>query len=346
MLFGASARWGVVSPMLAEAPSIDLSCQGMLNLTACEKPNETLTLPKISGHEVSNPSLVRLDEHRYFVVYKGVNYNLKESGYSNTVYAGFRVPFSDAQNYFAVVHWKSAPTIEAQGFLEDRHIRANPVALNGLQDIRLFRWKNRLYALAGAHCYLPAESGGRPKQTRMMLCSLDGNVLNTVAVLPFRQPKEKNWMPWPRDEELFLQYHCDPYEVLKFEGTRVSVAAGPRKIPGLEGFFGGSPILKVGSNYLGIAHRKVLDHPIVDSYPLPGMGYFHKAIVYGPDFEVLDVGCAFRFEGERVEFCCGMALDGETILFSYGIWDTEAKVMKMKARDFLELVELERWIPG
>ncbi len=59
--------------MLAAAPLIDLSCEGMLNLIACTKPNETLTLPKISGHEVSNPSLVRLDEHRYLVAYKGVN---------------------------------------------------------------------------------------------------------------------------------------------------------------------------------------------------------------------------------------------------------------------------------
>ena len=329
-----------------DAASVDLSCEAMLTLIASAKPHETLTLPKISGHEVSNPSLVCLDEHRYFVVYKGVNYNLTTNGYSNTVYAGFRVPFSDAQNYFAVVDWKSAPRIEAHGFLEDRHIRPNPVALNGLQDIRLFLWKKQLYALAGAHCYLPAASGAHLKQTRMMLCSLDGNVLNTVAVLPFRQPKEKNWMPWPRDENLYLQYHCDPYEVLRFEGTGVSVASGPRRIPGLEGFFGGSPILRLGDNYLGIVHRKVLDHPIVDSYPLPGMAYVHKAIVYRSDFEVLQVSCPFRFEGERIEFCCGLALDGEAILFSYGIWDTQAKLMKMKARDFLELVELAEWIPA
>lgn len=327
-------------------PLAKLIFDGMLNLIACAKPKETFTLPKISGHEVSNPSLVRIDENRYFVVYKGVNYHLKQSGYSNMTYSGFRVPFSDAQNYFAVVDWKSGPKIEAKGFLEDRHIRANPVALNGLQDIRLFSWKKRLYALAGAHCYLPADSGSRPKQTRMMLCVLDGNVLNTVAVLPSRQQKEKNWMPWPRGEDLFLQYHCDPYEVLKVEGAHVSVASGPRRIPSLEGFFGGSPIVKLGDNYIGIAHLKVLDHPIVDAFPLPRMGYFHKAIIYGPGLEVLDVSSSFRLEGERVEFCCGIAIDDEAILFSYGVWDTAAKLMKMQARDFLDVVDLGKWVPA
>lgn len=318
----------------------------MLNLIASAKPNDTFALPKITGHEVSNPSLVRVAENRYFVVYKGVNYNLKKSGYSNMAYAGFKVPFSDAQNYFAVVDWTSEPKIEAKGFLEDRHIRAHPVALNGLQDIRLFPWKNRLYALAGAHCYLPPEAGSRPKQTRMMLCTLDGNVLNTVAVLPSRQPKEKNWMPWPRGDDLYLQYHCDPYEVLKVDRAGVSAATAPRRVPGLEGFFGGSPILRLGNNFIGIAHLKVLDHPIVDQHPLPAMGYFHKAIIYGPDLDVLDVGSVFRFEGERVEFCCGLTIDGDELLLSYGIWDTEAKLLKIKAQTFLELVGLEKWIPA
>jgi hypothetical protein len=76
------------------------------------------------------------------------------------------------------------------------------------------------------------------------------------------------------------------------------------------------------------------------------MGYFHKAVVYGPDFEVLDVSCPFRFEGERVEFCCGLAVDGDAILLSYGIWDTEAKLMKMDARDFFAVVGLEKWTPA
>lgn len=313
----------------------------MLNLTNCEA--ERLSLPKLTAHEVSNPSVVRLGENRYYVVYKGVNYNLKKAGYSAKTYAGFRVPFSDAQNYFAVVKWHAGPMVERSGFLEDRHIRSKPVAHAGLQDLRLFSWKARLYALAGAHSYLPADSGATAKQTRMMLCAVNGRALQSVAVFPSRQPKEKNWMPWPRDDGLYLQYHCDPYEVLKVDGPHLSVALGPTRVAGLEGFFGGSPILGLGRHHIGIAHLKVMDHPVVDSHPIPGMGYLHKAIIYGPDMQVLDTSAPFRFEGERVEFCCGIAIDGRDILFSYGIWDVEARLMKMKVEDFLEAVGLGKW---
>jgi predicted GH43/DUF377 family glycosyl hydrolase len=47
-----------------------------------------------------------------------------------------------------------------------------------------------------------------------------------------------------------------------------------------------------------------------------------------------------------VEFCCGLAVDGDAILLSYGIWDTEAKLMKMDARDFFAVVGLEKWTPA
>lgn len=315
----------------------------MLTLNA--GPTEILTLPRLTSHEVSNPSLVRIGEGRFHVAYKGVNYNLKKSGYGSRTYAGFRVPFSDAQNYFAIVDWSSEPKIERSGFLEDRHLRTRPVAQAGLQDLRLFVWNGRLHALAGVHAYPADAAGARAKQTRMMLCTLDGHQLNFLAMLPHRQPKEKNWMPWPRGEALYLQYHCDPYEVLKVQDRRVSVAAGPRKVPGLEGFFGGSPILPLGRHFIGIVHLKVLDHPVTDTYPLAGMGYFHKAVIYGPDLEVLDVSAFFRFEGERVEFCCGLALDADAIVFSYGVWDVEARLMRMKTREFLQAVGLARWMP-
>ena len=47
-----------------------------------------------------------------------------------------------------------------------------------------------------------------------------------------------------------------------------------------------------------------------------------------------------------MEFCCGLTIDGDELLLSYGIWDTEAKLLKIKAQTFLDLVGLEKWIPA
>jgi hypothetical protein len=41
------------------------------------------------------------------------------------------------------------------------------------------------------------------------------------------------------------------------------------------------------------------------------------------------IGRRFSFEDERIEFCSGLAFDGEHVLFSYGLMDQKAVILKM-----------------
>ena len=118
-------------------------------------------------------------------------------------------------------------------FLEDRHIRARPFALHGLQDLRLFAWRDGLWCMGAAATH-ETQSGAvrRRLVERVVLCRLAGKTLKVAAVLPSRQPREKNWMPWVRGDDLFAIYAQDPYEVLHLEKGKYPSVASPGVAPG------------------------------------------------------------------------------------------------------------------
>lgn len=319
----------------------------MITLCALALPSDRLVLPRITRHEANNPSVLALGSKLY-AVYKGVNYNLKVDGWSKMEYGGFRVPFSDSQNYFARVDLGEALALEGVVFLEDRHIRSHRSALNGLQDIRIFHWHDEIYALGAAITHRPsAQAGSSPiKLTSMMLCKITGHTLNPICLLPSRQQYEKNWMPWVKRDELYFVYQNAPYEVLRFSERKIVGSVKPVTHPSLQSYSGSSAVMPFGRNFIGIVHLKQHGHVLDSGQALPLMHYHHRAVVYGPDFEVLAVSPPFTFEGERVEFCCGIALAGDNVVLSYGVWDTQAVLTRMKLKEFLSVLSLDQFEPS
>jgi hypothetical protein len=126
-----------------------------------------VSLPKLSGHEVCNPSVLLIGDGRFLVSHKGVNYNLGKGGYfGDRTYAGMKAAFSDAQNYFSVLEWVGTLGIRNIGFFGGRHIRSDTRALAGPQDLCLFIWRNKIFAIATAISYKFEETKHRYKKAR------------------------------------------------------------------------------------------------------------------------------------------------------------------------------------
>lgn len=283
-------------------------------------------LPRLSGHSVCNPSII---SHRgeLLAVYKGVNYRLRETGYRGW-YGGFAVRFSDSQNYMAVLSDDLA--VKQVSFLEDRHIRAKSYALNGIQDLRLFELDGKLCAAGVAITHLPTPDGkSLQKMQRILLCELSRGALIPTSLMPARQVYEKNWMPWVNEGQLHLVYAQDPYEVLKVENGKISASLNPESRPELSGQSGGSCVIPFGDRFIGVIHRKRNGPIHDDGSGRPLLSYTHGLVIYSRNFDVLAVSPDFTFEGERVEFCCGMAIIGESVIFSYGVWDEQAILLKL-----------------
>lgn len=293
----------------------------MISLLKSVPSAKRIQLPQLTQYKYNacNPSVIECN-HKLLAVYKGVSHDLKTSGYQDH-HGGF-----SRQNYIAEI--SSDFQIEKTLFVEDRHIRSNPDALNGIEDLRLFKWRN-------AHYVLGAARNVTKKTTKMVLCQLSGSYFDLVGFLPSRQQTEKNWMPWVKEDELFFIYHSDPHEILKFDGKDISNFKKPLMPVQLRTQFGGSCVMPLNKNFIGIVHRKTQT-----------LNYTHTCIIYGPDFEVVAISPEFKFESERVEFCCGLALLGDQIILSYGIWDSQAVLIKLPLADFFDVLNLSFWIAG
>lgn len=306
----------------------------MIALSKVFPQAKRIVLPQITLHKPCNPSILA-QKDRILVVYKGINYDLKKNGYTGH-YGGFPVPFSDSQNY--ILEASRDLEIQKYGFVEDRHIRAHPDALNGIQDLRIFEWRDRIFVLGVAVSHKQDINGKLVKQNKAVLCELDGSCLRLVCFLPSRQQFEKNWMPWVKEGELYFIYNCDPFEVLKFEGKGISQSFRPLMADGLRFQSGSSCVLPLWGKFLGIIHKRY-PGPL---FQPPEAGelrkYTHSAVLYGEKFEVLAVSQEFTFEAERVEFCCGFALVENRIILSHGIWDREAVLLELPLVDFLDAV--------
>lgn len=300
------------------------------------------TLPRLSAHNVCNPSVI-VDGGKLLVVYKGINYNLRESGYEGT-YGGMPVSFSDSQNYRAILSFDLE--VLWHGFVEDRHLRGHKMAQNGIQDLRLFQWRGKRYCAGAAITYLPVpESKMYRKFTSMLISELLDGTMAARWFLPSRRAYEKNWMPWVKDGELYMVYAPDPYEVLHVGNGLATVAFGPQAIPELAGQSGGSCVIPLGERFLSVVHRKYAGELHGEEGTDRLLRYTHAIVIHGVNFEVLAVSPEFTFEGERVEFCCGAAIDGDNLFLSYGVWDEEAVVARASLRATLGALGLGDYVP-
>jgi hypothetical protein len=181
---------------------------------------------------------------------------------------------------------------------------------------------------------------------RVVLCRLDDKTLKVAAVLPSRKPREKNWMPWVRGNDLFAIYAQDPYEVLHLEKGKSQQSLHPAMHKALKSQFGGTCVIPWKDWFIAIIHRQ---HPdLVNAGPGNTLRsiYTHSLVVYRSNFDVVAVSEPFSFEGQNVEFCCGLAVSGRSILLSYGVWDREAVVLKASLASVIRALNLQHVLGG
>lgn len=294
-------------------------------------------LPKLSSHNVCNPSVIYING-KFLVVYKGINYDVELSGYKAT-YAGFHVPFSDSQNYYAELD--SNLQLLNVAFIEDRHIRGQAYAWQGIQDVRLFSFNDKLLCMGTAITHQSDLTSNKEiRFERVILCELKGKILMPLAILPSRQRREKNWMPWVVDDNLFSIYAQDPFEVFHIADGKISRSFRPQTKQGLEGQSGGSCVVPWKDKFIAIVHKRYPGNVLAESNTDDIFCYTHTFVVYSPNFDILAVSQPFTFEGQRIEFCAGLACYERSIVFSYGVWDKKAVLLKVTASSFFEAMGL------
>lgn len=266
-----------------------------------------------SNMAACNPSIV-LDGDRIRAVVRTVNYRLLPTG---SIWIKGSAP--DTVNWLVNL---DAATLERQEAIQidDVVVRSAPMAENGLEDMRLFAWRGGWWGLASGYY-------SRNDANTMILAPVSP-VMNQKVVLlsPTGEKKEKNWIVAPMGSELFLIHWISPLSVYSYVGSQMlePVFFGDVKAE-LIGWSGSSQAVPYKGKLLACIHRRIGEKCGRDP-----VRYVHRLVEIDPEtWEIGRISPIFVFEGDQVEFNSGLSVTSESVLFSYGVQDCAAVVLRL-----------------
>ncbi|MGZ4384879.1 MAG: tetratricopeptide repeat-containing glycosyltransferase [Gaiellaceae bacterium] len=204
--------------------------------------------------------------------------------------------------------------------------------VQGYEDCRLIEFDGRWYATATVSELNPTE------RREVALLELDGP--DIVAVHPLRSPRrgrhEKNWMPFVAHDSLAVVYSCGPTVVLRCDPASGNVEPISRRSapPFAAEFRGGSQGIPVENGHLFVVHE-------VDRSEAK-LRYLHRFVLLGDDLAISALSRPFTFISDRVEFCAGLARQGDSLILSFGVSDAAAGLAVVSTDEALGLLEPRR----
>ncbi len=272
-----------------------------------------------------NPSIVKT-ENGYAAICRVVNYVQKGAKHfqTNDPDGIFR------SRNFILKYDVDFHLVSEQEIADPSRIQYSTPSVQGLEDCRLFQWKNSLWFSCTTTDTNPTGS------YQISLCKLAGNCFGSTALvdslLPLEGPDpyrcEKNWLPFIHGDHLFLIYSYDPFMIytpdLQTGASLFAFSYAPKY--DFSSFRGSAAPIPFEDGFLALIHEVVF-------LPNGERVYLHRFLFLDCNFEVNKISKPFIFKEQGVEFCNGMCWDhsGKKIILAIGIEDREAWFCAIKS---------------
>ena len=219
-------------------------------------------------------------------------------------------------------------------FTSDNLCKDNTFKENGIEDPRLFTFKNELYIYGhyrgnynGVCKHIPIIYNiDRPSN----IIYLSMNNMNNI---------EKNWMPFEYQNDLYFEYSTNPHVILKcntITGECIKVYESSATLKNITlAIGGGAPAQKfIHKNieyFLGISHTRT--------------GLIWKNFFYifnsTPPFNILKITDTFNIlKNTDIEFASGLIIiDNKTVIISEGVDDCYSIIVYFKLDDILKTMK-------
>lgn len=199
----------------------------------------------------------------------------------------------------------------------------------GLEDARIVKWDDKLY-LTGVRRDTTTNGQGRMELSEVVF--QDGRY---KEVSRFRIPApgtdnsycEKNWMP-----VLDMPFHyvkwTNPTELVSVDPVRktcTSIHLGT-PVPREWDYRGGSQVITLGDFRIACTHTTFL---FKSELGRKNARYRHSFIVWDKHWNLVKTTDLFSFLDFEIEFCCGMAIQGEKIFITFGTQDNAAFILEV-----------------
>jgi tetratricopeptide (TPR) repeat protein len=265
-----------------------------------------------------NPSIQKTDQG-YDVICRTVNYTQVGAKIFNTI---------DLQGMYRTRNFllrydHNFQLLSQQEIVENLpRERIRSCNVEGLEDCRLFHFK-------GESWFTCTTSDTNPTgQRQISLCKLAKETRGEVsieALIPLMGPDpyrcEKNWLPFVRENQLYVIYSYDPFIIYQVDTNTGACIPANDYTPAndLSRFRGSAGPIAFDQGYLLMVHEVV-------QLPDYSRCYLHRFVYLDKNFVIKEVSKPFTFLHLGIEFCCSMTLDhtGQQLIMSVGIEDREA----------------------
>ena len=206
----------------------------------------------------------------------------------------------------------------------------------GLEDVRPVRWDDKLYA-CGVRRDTTTNGVGRMELSEISL----NKEISRNRIEPPNDPNsycEKNWMPIIDMPFHFVKW-SNATEVVKVDvesGTSQTVVL-KNQIGDLNNLRGGSHVIPYKGKRICIVHEVFMSKNKLDQRDAK---YTHRFIVWDRNWNIEHISKPFNFMSGEIEFCCGLAQQGDDLLISFGFQDNAAFILKMGTKFFESFVEM------
>jgi hypothetical protein len=222
---------------------------------------------------------------------------------------------------------------ETQFFLDDEILRRERClrAKFGIEDIRLFVWKEAVWGIAaGVGLYDEASDDIGVSQ---IMFRIEGEKIAEFYQLksPNGSKWEKNWIPVVSRDSLFFIYSIAPYAVFEFDAGDLKLVRGIAPADSHCSIRGSTQFVPWRDRFIGIAHpeREYIDRKQYTR---------HVFVVIDQNMNLEQISEPFFFQRKGLEFACGLANHDSGLLVSFGVMNRTAEFC------ILPFEELSKWV--
>ena len=202
----------------------------------------------------------------------------------------------------------------------------------GLEDARIVKWDDTFYA-CGVRRDTKTNGQGRMEFSKLEIG--DESVVEVkrqrIEVPDKSSYCEKNWMP-VKDQPYHFVKWCNPVEVVKVDletNKATPVSKTDKTVPMDFDMRGGSHLIPwFDGTYLTIVHQVKFVPKNYNNFK--DSDYYHRFIVWNPDFTIKHITKKFNFMTAFIEFSIGMEVVDEDVIITFGFQDNACYAIKCK----------------
>jgi glycosyltransferase involved in cell wall biosynthesis/predicted GH43/DUF377 family glycosyl hydrolase len=257
------------------------------------------------GYAPMNPSVLVVGDRRLVLV-RTVNYKIADGQYPTIDGSGI----IKTKNWIVDMDESWRPTSRVL-ITDGTMLPRTKFPVEGFEDCRLYTSGDDFHASATVRDL----GDGRCEQS-ILRFDREWEIKNVHVVRDYEHDKtQKNWMPVLGQPGAFL-YLCDPTTVIDVAPEKTTERFRISDLDeNLTELRGGSQVIPHGDGFLCLVHEVV---------HTPGRVYLHRFVRLDAEFVIRSVTEPWFFVQKGIEFCAGLARDGDRLVASFGVDDASA----------------------